>query len=79
MYTAHLMVLHQGDRLSSSNKELRRKLRQSQNQLHCLVDERAELQVLHWDGRLGVDGIPVHVLVGSLVLQCPRDQVWNRG
>jgi chromosome segregation ATPase len=35
----------QNDRLSTSNKELRRKLRQSQNQLHCLVDERAELQV----------------------------------
>ena len=39
----------QGDRLSSSNKELRRKLRQSQNQLHCLVDERAELQVMGWE------------------------------
>jgi len=35
----------QRETLSSSNKELRRKLRQSQAQLHCLVDERAELQV----------------------------------
>ena len=35
----------QNEKLSTSNKELRRKLRQSQNQLHCLVDERAELQV----------------------------------
>jgi len=35
----------QNEKLSSSNKELRRKLRQSQAQMHCLVDERAELQV----------------------------------
>lgn len=35
----------QHERLSSSNKELRRKQRQSQSQMHCLVDERAELQV----------------------------------
>jgi len=35
----------QSEKLSSSNKELRRKLRQSQAQMHCLVDERAELQV----------------------------------
>jgi len=35
----------QTEKLGSSNKELRRKLRQSQAQLHCLVDERAELQV----------------------------------
>merc|ERR1719154_412982 len=31
----------QTEKLSSSNKDLRRKLRQSQSQLHCLVDERA--------------------------------------
>ena len=36
----------QNEKLSSSNKDLRRKLRQSQTQLHCLVDERAELQVI---------------------------------
>ena len=36
----------QQERLSSSNKELRRKLRQGQAQMHCLVDERAELQVI---------------------------------
>jgi len=35
----------QNERLSSSNKEHRRKLRQNQTQMHCLVDERAELQV----------------------------------
>ena len=35
----------QQEKLSSSNKELRRKLRQGQAQMHCLVDERAELQV----------------------------------
>jgi len=35
----------QNEKLSTSNKDLRRKLRQSQSQLHCLVDERAELQV----------------------------------
>merc|ERR1719277_1327861 len=35
----------QNEKLSSSNKELRRKLRQSEAQMHCLVDERAELQV----------------------------------
>ncbi|XP_023336508.1 RILP-like protein homolog isoform X2 [Eurytemora carolleeae] len=33
------------DKLSGSNKDLRRKLRQAQSQLNCLVDERAELQV----------------------------------
>jgi len=38
-------VRGQNEKLSSSNKDLRRKLRQSQSQLHCLVDERAELQV----------------------------------
>jgi len=35
----------QNEKLSSSNKELRRKIRQSQAQMHCLVDERADLQV----------------------------------
>ena len=39
------------DKLTGSNKDLRRKLRQAQSQLNCLVDERAELQVssiLNW-------------------------------
>ena len=41
----------QHDKLSCSNKDLRRKLRQSQSQLHCLVDERAELQVTLQDAQ----------------------------
>merc|ERR1719154_218633 len=41
----------QTEKLSSSNKDLRRKLRQSQSQLHCLVDERAELQVTLQDAQ----------------------------
>jgi len=41
----------QNEKLSSSNKDLRRKLRQSQSQLHCLVDERAELQVTLQDAQ----------------------------
>jgi hypothetical protein len=40
-------VSSQNEKLSSSNRELRRRLRQSQTQLNCLVDERAELQVSH--------------------------------
>ena len=41
----------QNEKLSGSNKDLRRKLRQSQTQLHCLVDERAELQVTLQDAQ----------------------------
>ena len=41
----------QNEKLSGSNKDLRRKLRQSQSQLHCLVDERAELQVTLQDAQ----------------------------
>jgi hypothetical protein len=41
-------VSSQNEKLSSSNRELRRRLRQSQTQLNCLVDERAELQVSHF-------------------------------
>ena len=41
----------QNEKLSSSNKDLRRKLRHSQSQLHCLVDERAELQVTLQDAQ----------------------------
>lgn len=44
-------VKSQNDKLSGSNKDLRRKLRQSQSQLHCLVDERAELQVTLQDSQ----------------------------
>jgi hypothetical protein len=43
-------VSSQNEKLSSSNRELRRRLRQSQTQLNCLVDERAELQVSHLMG-----------------------------
>ena len=43
----------QSEKLSSSNKELRGKLRQSQAQMHCLVDERAELQVKLQDQQNG--------------------------
>lgn len=43
-------VSSQNEKLSSSNRELRRRLRQSQTQLNCLVDERAELQVSHLKG-----------------------------
>ena len=35
----------QNEKLSGWNKDLQRKLRQTQSQLHCLVDERAELEV----------------------------------
>jgi uncharacterized protein YoxC len=38
-------VKGQSEKLSGSTRDLRRKLRQAQSQLHCLVDERAELQV----------------------------------
>ena len=41
----------QNEKLSGSNRDLRRKLRQSQSQLHCLVDERAELQVTLQDAQ----------------------------
>ena len=41
----------QNEKLSGSNKDLRRKLRQSQTQLHCLVDEREELQVTLQDAQ----------------------------
>ena len=44
-------IKSQNEKLSGSNKDLRRKLRQSQSQLHCLVDERAELQASCHDMR----------------------------
>jgi len=44
-------IKSQNEKLSGSNKDLRRKLRQSQSQLHCLVDERAELQVTLQDAQ----------------------------
>ena len=33
----------QNDKLNSCTKDLRRKLRGAQNQMHILIDERAEL------------------------------------
>jgi len=35
----------QNEKITNTARDLRRKYRQSQSQLHCLVDERAELQV----------------------------------
>jgi len=46
-------IKSQNEKLSNSNKDLRRKFRQSQSQLHCLVDERAELQVAVQDAERG--------------------------